>query len=51
MLISVFRDMHYFIYFFVFVIGFFTVFLGILVDDLTDYEGIGPFGYFGIALR
>jgi hypothetical protein len=25
--------------------------LGILVDELTDYEGIGPIGYFGIALR
>ena len=22
-----------------------------LVNDLTDYEGIGPIGYFGIALR
>ena len=51
MFASVFRDMHFFIYFFGFVIGFFTVFLGILLKDLSDYEGIGPVGYFAIALR
>jgi hypothetical protein len=30
---------------------FFSVFLGILVIDITDYEGIGFIGYFAIALR
>ena len=51
MLASVFRDMLNFLYFFSFVVIFFSIFLGILVKDLTDYEGIGPIGYFGIALR
>ena len=51
MFVSVFRDMHYFLYFFAFVVIFFSIFLGILIKDLTDYEGIGPFGYFTIALR
>jgi hypothetical protein len=51
MLASVFRDMLYFLYFFTFVVIFFSIFLGILVNDLTDYESIGPMGYFAIALR
>ena len=51
MLTSVFRDMLNFLYFFSFVVIFFSIFLGILVNDLTDYEGIGPMGYFAIALR
>ena len=51
MLASVFRDMLNFLYLFSFVVIFFSIFLGILVKDLTDYEGIGPIGYFAIALR
>ena len=51
MLAQVFRDMLNFLYFFSFVVIFFSIFLGILVKDLTDYEGIGPIGYFAIALR
>jgi hypothetical protein len=51
MLAQVFRDMLNFLYFFSFVVIFFSIFLGILVNDLTDYEGIGPIGYFAIALR
>jgi hypothetical protein len=51
MLATVFRDMLNFLYFFSFVVIFFSIFLGILVKDLTDYEGIGPIGYFAIALR
>ena len=51
MLAQVFRDMLNFLYLFSFVIIFFSVFLGILVKDLTDYEGLGPIGYFAIALR
>jgi hypothetical protein len=51
MLAQVFRDMLNFLYLFSFVVIFFSVFLGILVKDLTDYEGIGSIGYFAIALR
>jgi hypothetical protein len=51
MLAQVFRDMLNFLYLFSFVVIFFSIFLGILVNDLTDYEGIGPIGYFVIALR
>ena len=40
-----------FLYFFGFVVVFFSVFVGILIKDLSDYEGIGPVGYFVIALR
>jgi hypothetical protein len=39
------------LYFFGFVVVFFSVFVGILIKDLSDYEGIGPVGYFVIALR
>ena len=51
MLINVFSDMSSFLQFFAIVIGFFSIFLGILVDDLSKYEGIGPVGFFAIALR
>ena len=51
MFAAVFRDMVDFLFFFTFVIIFFSIFLVILINDLTDYEGIGPFGYFAIALR
>jgi hypothetical protein len=34
------------------VISFFTLFLAVLLkDDLSSYDGIGPVGYFIIALR
>ncbi len=33
-------------------ISFFTLFLAVLLkDDLSSYDGIGPVGYFIIALR
>jgi hypothetical protein len=51
MLATVFRDMLNFLYLFSFVVIFFSIFLVILINDLTDYEGIGPIGYFAIALR
>jgi hypothetical protein len=51
MLISVFRDMSSFLFFFGIVIAFFSVFLSILLNDLSDYEGIGPVAYFVIAMR
>jgi hypothetical protein len=51
MFASVFKDIYYFFYFFMFVVIFFSVFLGILVNDISAYEGIGPVGYFAIALR
>ena len=51
MFASVFKDIANFIYFFGFVVGFFSIILGILLNDISDYEGIGPVGYFGLALR
>jgi len=51
MLIAVLRDMSTFLIFFGIVIGFFSVLLGVLINDLDDYEGIGPVGYFVIAMR
>ena len=51
MLAAVFRDISTFLYFFGFVIVFFSVLLGVLINDLDDYEGIGPVGYFTIAMR
>ena len=38
-------------YFFGFVVIFFSIFVGILIKDLSNYEGIGPVAYFVIALR
>jgi hypothetical protein len=51
MLLNVFYDLRFFLFFFGVVIVSFSLYLGILVNELTDYEGIGIFGYFGIALR
>jgi hypothetical protein len=52
MLLAVFSDLKSFILFFGIVIGFFSIFLiALLKDDLANYEGIGPVGYFIIALR
>jgi len=52
MLISVFKDLRWFLFFFGLVIAFFTLFLAVLLkDDLSSYEGIGPVGYYIIALR
>jgi hypothetical protein len=51
MLVAVFRDMSIFLVFFAIVLGFFSLFLTILINDLDDYEGIGPVGYFAISLR
>ncbi len=51
MLIAVLRDMSAFLIFFGIVIAFFSVVLGVLINDLDDYEGIGPVGYFVIAMR
>jgi hypothetical protein len=51
MLVAVFRDLRTFLIFFGITIGFFSVFVGIILKDLSDYEGIGPVGYFVIALR
>jgi hypothetical protein len=51
MFVSVFKDLQNFIFFFTFVVIFFSIFLGILLNDISDYEGIWPFGYFAIAFR
>jgi hypothetical protein len=51
MLLNVFYDLRFFLFFFGVVVVSFSLYLSILVDELTDYEGIGVFGYFGIALR
>ncbi len=52
MLILVFKDLRWFLFFFVLVILFFTLFLAVLLkDDLSSYDGIGPVGYFIISLR
>ena len=51
MLAAVFRDMSTFLVFFGIVIGFFSILLGVLINDLDDYEGIGLVGYFAIAMR
>jgi hypothetical protein len=51
MLVAVFKDLKLFLIFFGIVISFFSYLLSILVNDLSDYEGIGPLGYFVIALR
>jgi hypothetical protein len=51
MLMTVFQDITSFLYFFGIVVVFFTIFVGILIKDLSDYEGIGPAGFFIVALR
>ena len=48
---SVFRDMKYFIVFFGFVILFFSLFLIIVLNDISDYNSISYFGFFVITLR
>jgi hypothetical protein len=52
MLISVFYDLRWFLFFFGTVVAFFSIFLSVLLkDDLSSYEGIGIVGYYIIALR
>ena len=52
MLLTVFRDLKPFILFFGTVIAFFSMIFAVLLkDDLSNYEGLGPVGYFIIALR
>jgi len=52
MLLTVFRDLKPFILFFGTVIGFFSmVFAVLLKNDQSNYEGIGLFEYFMIAMR
>ena len=51
MLLNVFYDLRYFLFFFGIVITSFSMYLGILVKSTEDYEGIGPIGFFAIALR
>ena len=52
MLVAVFRDLRTFLSFFGIVIAFFSMILVVLLnDDLSNYEGPGPVGYFIIALR
>jgi hypothetical protein len=52
MLLTVFRDLKPFILFFGTVIAFFSIIFAILLkDDLINYEGLGPVGYFIIAMR
>jgi hypothetical protein len=52
MLLAVFSELKVFILFFGIVIGFFTIIFAILLkDDLTNYDGLGPVGYFIIAMR
>ncbi len=52
MLLGVFRDLKPFMLLFGIVIAFFTIIFAVLLnDDLSSYEGVGPVGYFIIALR
>ena len=52
MLIAVFKDLRWFLFFFGIVVAFFSIFLAVLLrDDLSNYEGIGIIGYYIIALR
>jgi hypothetical protein len=52
MLLVVFVDMKHFLFFFGIVVTFFSITLSVLLnDDLTNYEGVGPVGYFIVALR
>lgn len=43
--------MKYFLLFFSLFILFFSTFLLILLDEITDFETLGPFGYILIAFR
>ena len=51
MLVTVFRDLKSFLFFFGIVVAFFGVLVSILLKDLSDYESIGALGYYVIALR
>ncbi len=52
MLLVVFVDMKHFLFFFGIVVTFFSITLSVLLnDDLTNYEGVGPVGYFIVAMR
>lgn len=52
MLLTVFNDLKPFLFFFGIVITFFTIILAVLLkEDLSSYDGLGPVGYFVIALR
>ena len=52
MVVAVFKQMFDIILLFGIVIGFFSMILMVLLkDDLSDYKGIGPMGYFIIAMR
>ena len=51
MLATVLNDITSFLYFFGFVVIFFSILVGIILKDLSDYEGVGPVAYFVIAMR
>ncbi len=52
MFIAVFKDLRWFLFFFAMVLGFFSIFLAVILkDDLTNYEGLGIIGYYVIAMR
>jgi hypothetical protein len=51
LLMNVFIDLRYFMLFFTIVVSSFGIYLGICVKGLDSYDGIGPVGYFAIALR
>jgi hypothetical protein len=51
MLATVLNDMTSFLYFFGFVVIFFSVLVGIILKDLSEYENVGPVAYFVIAMR
>ncbi len=48
---AVYKDLSSFILFFGICLAFFSMLLSILINDLNDYEGIGPLGYFAVAFR
>lgn len=50
-IVTVLKDLKQFIIFFALIILFFSSFLGILLNEIEDYEKIYPGGYFIIALR
>ena len=51
MVVGVFKDLRKFLSFFALVVMFFSVLLGILSPDLSDYEEIGAVSYLVIAMR
>jgi hypothetical protein len=51
MIVTVFYDLRFFLAYFSIILVFFAIELSIIMRDVEDHDGIGPFKYFIMTLR